>query len=169
MAETTNMKKLFTNEMAGVASIVVMLLAFPLALWYWQARAVPGEYPPGTKIFRLTAVADGGLWTMDRVVGSTYWWKKPRRVQEIELTQGDHVVLLLHSPDVQHSISLAEMHIGPVPIPAGHTVRVEFTADKPGEINFFCVQVCGKDHSKLAGRFIVRERSASASGSPGLQ
>ena len=169
MANMMKIKNLLTHEMAGIALIVVMLLAFPLSLWYWQARVVPGEYPPGTKIIRLTAVADGGLWTMDPVVGSTYWWKKPRRVQDIELTRGDHVVLLLHSPDVQHSISLAELHIGPVPIPAGHTVRVEFTADQPGEINFFCVQVCGKDHSKLAGRFLVRERSAPVSGSPGMQ
>ena len=155
--------------MVGVASVVLMLLAFPLLLWYWQAQIVPGQYPPGTKIIRLTAVAHGGLWTQDSVVGSTYWWKKPRRTQEIRLTEGDHVVLLLRSPDVQHSISIPELRIGPVPIPAGHTVKVEFTASQPGELNFFCVQVCGPDHSKLVGRFLVERRVAAQNSSPGLQ
>jgi heme/copper-type cytochrome/quinol oxidase subunit 2 len=150
-------KKLISREMAGVASVVLMLAAFPLLLWFWQAKVIPGQYPPGTKIIHLTAVADGGVWTQDAVVGYAYWWKKPTRVQEIRLTQGDHVVLFLHSADVQHSISFPELRIGPVQIPAGHTVRVEFTASQPGELNFFCVQVCGRDHSKLAGRFLVLE------------
>jgi heme/copper-type cytochrome/quinol oxidase subunit 2 len=161
-------KNIISKEMAGVASIAVMLLAFPLLLWYWQEVAIPGQYPPGTKVIRLTAVAEGGLWTQDRIVGWSYWWKKPKRVEEIRLTQGDHVLLLLHSPDVHHSISIPELRIGPVPIPAGHTVRVEFTADQPGEINFMCVQVCGKDHSKLAGRFVVQERHPAKAGNSGL-
>lgn len=149
--------------MAGVASVVVMLLAFPLLLWYWTAVHIPGKYPPGSKIIQLTAVAEGGMWTQDAVVGYSYWWKKPTRVSEIRLTQGDHVVLLLHSPDVQHSISIPELHIGPVQISAGHTAEIQFTAEKPGELNFFCVQVCGRDHSKLAGRFIVQPAKAKHS------
>ena len=159
-------KKFLSKEMAGVSSIAVMLLAFPLLLWYWQAVHVPGQYPPGSRIIRLTAVAQDGLWTQDRIIGYSYWWKKPSRVSEIRLVQGQHVVLLLHSPDVQHSISIPELRIGPVPIPAGHTVAVEFTPDAPGELNFMCVQVCGRDHSKLAGRFIVQptQRASTDSG-----
>lgn len=153
-------RKVIHGESAGIISVAMVFVVMPLLLWYWTAVNVPGQFRPGSKIIHLTAVAEGGMWTQDSIVGWSYWWKKPNRVQEIQLTRGDHVVLFLHSPDVQHSISIPELRIGPVPIPAGHTVKVEFDADRAGELNFFCAQVCGRDHSHLTGRFLVLEHNA---------
>jgi heme/copper-type cytochrome/quinol oxidase subunit 2 len=147
-------------EAAAVLAVLLVLGGLPLLLWYWNTVFVPGQYPPGSKIIHLTAVAKGGVWTQDPVVGYAYWWKKPARTSEIRLTKGDHVVLFLHSPDVQHSFSIPDLQLGPVAIPAGHTVEVQFDADRVGELHFMCTQVCGRDHSHLEGRFIVRERSA---------
>jgi len=70
------------------------------------------RYPPGTKVIHLTAIADGGIWTEDRIAGYNYWWKKPARVREMSFTEGDHVVLLLHSPDVEHSFAVRDLHVG---------------------------------------------------------
>lgn len=153
-------KKIIRAETAAVLSVVLLIGGLPLLLWYWRSVFVPGHYPPGSKVIHLTAVANGGVWTQDPMVGYTYWWRKPARTSEIRLTKGDHVVLFLHSPDVQHSFSIPDLNLGPVAIPAGHTVEVEFDADRVGELPFMCAQVCGRDHSHLQGRFIVSERSA---------
>ncbi len=153
--------KVIYKEAAAALSVLAILAGLPFLLWYWRNVYVPGKYPPGTQIIHLTAVADGGIWTRDPIVGYSYWWKTPTRVKEIELKQGSHVVLFLSSPDVQHAFSLPNLHVGPVPVPAGHTVEVGFTADHTDELNFACTQVCGRDHSKLAGQFVdSQSRSA---------
>src|SRR5690242_3071041 len=128
--------KWICKEAAATLAIVLVLAGIPWLLWHWRTQVVPGKYPPGTKIINLTAISKGGIWTEDPIVGYRYWWKTPARVQEIPLLQGDHVVLLLHSPDVHHSFSLPDLHIGPVTIPAGHTVEVEFDASHTGDLNF---------------------------------
>jgi heme/copper-type cytochrome/quinol oxidase subunit 2 len=152
--------KAIRAEAAAVLAVLVVVGSLPLLLWYWHSVFVPRQYPPGSKIIHLTAVAKGGVWTEDPVVGYTYWWKKPVRTSEIHLIKGDHVVLFLHSPDVQHSFSIPDVNLGPVAIPAGHTVAVQFDANRIGELQFMCTQVCGRDHSHLQGRFIITERSS---------
>lgn len=143
------------KELTGVVAVMVVLLGLPLLLWYWQVVVVKHRYPPGTKIITLTAVAEGGFWTQEQVVGYNYWARTPTRVEEIPLNQGDHVVLLLHSADVLHSFAIPLLRIGPVDVPAGHTVGVEFDAERAGVLTFLCWQVCSPDHSKLRGRFLV--------------
>ena len=117
---------------------------------------LPHRYPPGTKVITLTAVANGGIWTQEEIVGSSYWWKKPARAEEIPLNQGDHVVLRLRSVDVLHSFGIPLLRLGPVDVPAGHTVEVEFNAERAGVLTFLCWQVCSPEHPKLRGRFVVK-------------
>ena len=151
------------KEAGGVLAVLLTLAGLPALLWYWQAVALPHHYPPGTKIIALTATADGGLWTQDRIAGYSYWWRKPTRAEEIPLNQGDHVVLLVSSADVLHSFAIPLMRLGPVDVPAGHTVEVKFVADRPGILTFLCWQVCSPEHNNLRGRFLVKA-SAGAEG-----
>jgi hypothetical protein len=144
------------KEAASVLAVVLVLAGVPLLLWYWRAVAVPHRYPPGTKIINLTAVADGGIWTQDQVVGFNYWRGKPTRTEEILLDKGEHVVMRLRSVDVLHSFAIPLLRIGPVDVPAGHTVEVSFIANRTGEITFLCWQVCSPDHPGLHGRFLVK-------------
>lgn len=125
-------------------------------LWHWRHVTSVHRYPAGTKIVTLTAVAKGGVWTQDDVVGLTYWWRKPNRSGDIPLNQGDHVVVRLRSADVLHSFAIPLLRLGPVEIPAGHTVDVEFDAKRPGTLTFLCLQVCSPQHSGLQGRFVVK-------------
>ncbi len=149
-------KNMKWKELAGVAAVVLVLAGLPLALHYWRAVWMQRHYPPGTKFITLTAVARDGIWTEDNVVGYNYWWKKPTRVEDIPLNQGDHVVVRLRSVDVLHSFAIPLLHLGPVEVPAGHTVEVEFDARRPGPLTFLCWQVCSPDHQSLHGRFVVK-------------
>jgi heme/copper-type cytochrome/quinol oxidase subunit 2 len=149
-------RKMLWKEIAAVASVVLVIVGLPLLLWYWQAVISLRSYPPGAKVIDLTAVAQGGIWTEDKVVGYNYWWKKPTRVGDIQLNQGDHVVMRLHSADLLHSFAIPLLHIEPVDIPGGHTVDLQFNADRPGELTFLCYQVCSPEHSSLKGRFLVK-------------
>ena len=70
-------KKAICKETAAVLTVLLVLVGVPLLLWYWRAVLVPGKYAPGTKIFHLTAIADSGIWTEQRIAGYDYWWKNP--------------------------------------------------------------------------------------------
>ncbi len=151
------------KERAGVAAVVLILAGLPTLLWAWRSVILPGEYPPGSKIITLTATADRGIWTEDAIVGYNYWWRTPKRTDDIPLIQGDHVVVRVRSADVLHSFAIPIMHIGPVDVPAGHTVVVQFDATRPGVLTFLCWQVCSPDHGNLHGRFIVKPNGKESS------
>jgi heme/copper-type cytochrome/quinol oxidase subunit 2 len=155
-------KKAICREAAAVVSVVLVLVGIPLLLWYWRSVVVPGRYAPGTKIFQLTALGDRGIWTEQPVVGYDYWWRNPARVNTLRVNQGDHVALLLRSPDVQHSFIMRDLHIGPVPVSAGHTVEVKFDVNTPSELEFLCGQVCGRDHTHMKGSVLVAARGGRA-------
>ena len=153
MAQTMKWK-----EAAGVLAVLTVLLGLPPVLWYWRNVVVPHRYPPGTKIIKLTAVAKGGIWTQEQVVGYNYWRRPPTRTQEILLNQGDHVVVRLRSADLLHTFAIPILHIGPVDVPAGHTVEVQFDANRLGVLTFLCWQVCSPEHPNLRGRFLVKAK-----------
>ena len=145
------------KETAGVLAVVLMLVGLPVSLWRWRNVSLPHQYPPGTKFITLTATADGGIWTQDPIVGYNYWWRTPTRTEEIPLSQGDHVVIHVRSADVLHSFAIPVMRIGPLDVPAGHTIEVQFDANRPGVLTFLCWQMCSPAHGSLHGRFLVKE------------
>jgi cytochrome c oxidase subunit II len=78
---------------------------------------------------------------------------------EIEVDEGDTVVLELRSSDVEHGLSIKEMKVS-VNIPkTGETVRTEFVAKKPGTYFFKCSEYCGSGHSRMRGKLIVRPKN----------
>lgn len=149
-------QKIKWNEAVGGAVVVLVLVGLPLLLHYWRHEALARRYPTGTKIINLTAIARGGLWTQEEIAGVNYWWKKPTRASEIALNKGDHVVVRLHSVDVLHSFAIPLLRLGPVDVPAGHTVEMKFDAGRGGVLTFLCWQVCSPDHPGLRGRFLVK-------------
>jgi heme/copper-type cytochrome/quinol oxidase subunit 2 len=144
-------------------AVILVLLGLPLLLWFWRTDALVHRYPPGTRIINLTAIAHGGIWTREEIAGLNYWWIKPTRATEIPLNRGDHVVVRLHSVDVLHSFAIPLLHLGPVDVPAGHTVEMKFNADRAGVLTFLCWQVCSPDHPGLRGRFLVKGAEAEES------
>lgn len=135
--------------------MVLMLVGLPISLWCWRNIYVPHQYPRGSRIITLTATANGGIWTQDPIVGFNYWWRAPTRTNEITVNQGDHVVVRVRSADVLHSFAIPIMRIGPVDVPAGHTIEVQFDANRSGPLTFLCWQMCSPAHGNLHGRFMV--------------
>lgn len=151
------------KEVAAALAVVLVLVGLPLLLWYWRSVALPHRYPVGSKIITLTAIADGGVWTQEEVIGLNYWWKTASRMSEIPLRQGEHVVVRLRSVDVLHSFAIPILRLGPVDVPAGHTTEVTFEATRAGVLTFLCWQVCSPDHGSLTGRFVVAGRDTDTS------
>lgn len=143
------------KEAGALLAVVLVLVGLPLLLWYWRSVALPHRYPAGSKIVTLTAIAHEGVWTQEEVIGLNYWWMKASPTSEIPLNHGDHVVVRLHSVDVLHSFAIPILRVGPVDVPAGHTVDVIFDANRAGVLTFLCWQVCSPDHPNLRGRFVV--------------
>ena len=144
------------KEAAAILAVVLVLVGLPLVLWYWRSVALPHRYAAGSKIITLTAIADGGVWTQEEVIGLNYWWKKAGRTGEIPLRQGDHVVVRLHSVDVLHSFAIPILRLGPVDVPAGHTVEVTFEANRAGVLTFLCWQVCSPNMTACEVGFSLR-------------
>ena len=65
------------------------------------------------------------------------------------------MALRLRSADVLHTFAIPLLRLGPVDVPAGHTVELEFDADRAGTLTFLCWQVCSPEHGHLRGRFLV--------------
>ena len=108
-------------------------------------------------------MAKGGIWTLDDVVGANYWLRTPTRAEDIPINQGDHVVLRLRSADVLHSFAIPILRKGPVEVPAGHTVELEFDVERSGSLMFPCWQVCSPDHGNLHGHFVAKVTAAAES------
>ena len=143
------------KEAGAVVAVLLVLAGLPLLLWAWRSVLLPHRYPPGTKIITLTAVANGGIWTQQEITGWDYWWRKPTRTADIQLNHGDHVVVQLHSVDVLHSFAIPSLRLGPVDVPAGHTVEVKFNAEEADVLMFLCWQWCSPHHPNLRGNFVV--------------
>lgn len=74
----------------------------------------------------------------------------------IQVKKGQRVCLKLTSQDVEHGIMIDGYHVhvhGTKDSPG----EVQFVADRVGEFNFICHQVCGTGHDDMKGKLIVSE------------
>jgi cytochrome c oxidase subunit 2 len=79
--------------------------------------------------------------------------------ETIEVTEGDRVVLRLHSADTVHGLSVKEFKAR-VKIPkTGEPVTLEFVADKPGTFRMACSEYCGGGHSGMRGTLVVHPKA----------
>lgn len=56
----------------------------------------------------------------------------------------------LRSADLLHSFAIPLLRIGPVDVPAGHTVEVKFDANRPGVL-IFCAGRCAVPTTLIFG------------------
>lgn len=75
---------------------------------------------------------------------------------QITVKKGEHVKLVLKSADVTHGFAIDELDIATEVAP-GPPKIVEFTPQRAGRFEFYCVVRCGKDHLKMRGALIVQE------------
>lgn len=142
------------SERIAVTATLLTLLGLPIALLGYKQFYLPHKFS-GARIITLTALASDGVWTQEQVRGTNYWRKHFLATPEIQVKQGETVVLRLASADVLHSFSIPALNIGPFDVPAGEVREVQFKAEKPDTLVFLCWQVCSPVHGKLHGTIVV--------------
>ena len=75
---------------------------------------------------------------------------------EIVVNKGERVILHIKSVDVTHGFSIIDYDINEQLNP-GQEVTVNFVADKAGEFTFFCSVPCGRGHSSMQGKLVVKQ------------
>ncbi len=73
----------------------------------------------------------------------------------IEVNQGDHVKIVVHSADGTHGFEIKKLGIKREIKRGGEPVTIEFDADRPGTFEIKCSEYCGKGHSHMAGTLVV--------------
>lgn len=81
--------------------------------------------------------------------GSFYY--KPNMIR---VSKGDKVKITINSVSMMHDINIAEYNVHSSPAQSGHSVSVEFTADKAGNFEMFCSIGQHRANGQV-GRFIV--------------
>jgi cytochrome c oxidase subunit 2 len=74
------------------------------------------------------------------------------------IPKGEPVVFHVRSRDVLHSFFAPNLRIKQDAVP-GMTIPVWFTAEKVGEYDLICAELCGWGHYKMAGKVRVLERA----------
>jgi cytochrome c oxidase subunit II len=77
--------------------------------------------------------------------------------ERIEVTEGDHVRLVVHSADGVHGIGIKKFKVEEQ-IPRGETVTIDFVASTVGTFPVLCSEYCGKGHEDMKGTLVVKVR-----------
>ena len=77
----------------------------------------------------------------------------------LEVDQGDRVVLRARSVDTAHGLAIKEFKVKKDLPDTGEEITVEFVASKVGTFRIECSEYCGKGHSKMRGRLVVRPQA----------
>jgi cytochrome c oxidase subunit II len=77
--------------------------------------------------------------------------------ERIEVTEGDHVRLVVRSADGVHGIGIKKFKVEEK-IPRGEEVTIEFVASAPGTFPILCSEYCGKGHEDMKGTLVVKVR-----------
>ena len=121
------MKKTFITALVAYAALGILL-----------STVVIGSGPPQEKVIKLTAK------------------KFAFSPDEITITKGEPIVLVISSEDVKHGFNLPDFGIR-ADIKPGATARISFTPDKAGRFTFACDVFCGSGHEDMSGTLTVTE------------
>jgi len=67
----------------------------------------------------------------------------------ISINKGDKVKIIVDNTDTLHGIRIPELNV------KGNEI-LEFTADKTGEFDWYCNNMCGEEHKTMRGKIIVK-------------
>jgi cytochrome c oxidase subunit 2 len=123
------------NRMRLPAFVLIVAAMVP------AAPADPPGDPPGTRSFE--------------VVASRFKFEP----DVFEVDEGDRVVIRVHSADTAHGLAIKEFKVKKDLPDTGEEITVEFVAAKAGTFRMECSEYCGKGHSKMRGRLVVRPKA----------
>ena len=142
-------------EAVGILLVLVTLVGIPLWVLSEESRAsrAPGE--ENLHVIYLTAVAKGGIYTFEDIVGHNYWRRQPEVARPV-VRVGEKVLFRLRSADVIHGFSIPELQVGPIYIEPGTVTEVRFEPKESGEYLIQCTFRCGGCHEEMFAVLEVR-------------
>jgi heme/copper-type cytochrome/quinol oxidase subunit 2 len=142
-------------EVAGIVLVLATLVGIPL--WALREESRANEIPEGEDlhVITLTAVADGGIFTFEDVVGHNYWRRQPKVARPV-VRVGETILFRLKSADVTHGFSIPELAVGPIYIEPGYVTEVRFEPEESGEYLIQCSTRCGCCHEEMFAILEVR-------------
>lgn len=79
----------------------------------------------------------------------------------IEVTEDDHVRLIVRSGDGVHGIGIKKFKVSKVVPRGGEQVTIDFIASASGSFPILCSEHCGEGHEEMTGTLIVRAKPKS--------
>lgn len=76
----------------------------------------------------------------------------------LEVTEGDHVRLLVTSADGVHGVGIKKFKVSKVIPRGGEPVTIDFVASAPGSFPILCSELCGEGHEEMTGTLVVRAK-----------
>src|ERR1700678_400453 len=127
---------------------VISFLVF-MVIFAWGAVVFFQERTPPTDATEVYVVAKKWMWKVEKAEGQ-------REINELHVTVGRDVKLIMTSQDVIHSFYIPAFRIKQDVLPGRYTVEW-FRATKPGVYHLFCAEHCGTQHSGMVGNIVVQE------------
>lgn len=140
------------GEIIAFVLLIGSLIIIPIMIY----ASAPWKSSDDQKVIYLTAVANKGVWTDQKVNSLNAAWKD-FSAAHIVLTKGEEILFRLTSADVTHSFYIPELNLGPIIVEAGHTYDVPFKADSSGTFTYYCTTACGDCHFYMQGLLSVVE------------
>jgi heme/copper-type cytochrome/quinol oxidase subunit 2 len=143
------------TEIIGSVLVLAMLVAVPLWALREEARVNDYSEEENLRVFTMTALADGGIFTFEDVVGHNYWRRQPEVARPV-VRVGETVLFRLKSADVTHGFSIPELDVGPIYIEPGYVTEIRFEPKESGEFLIQCTARCGCCHEEMFAILEVR-------------
>ena len=145
------------KEKLAAITVLMIIIAVPGIVGWYQYVRVPSQYPSEVKVFHITGVAENGAWTLEKVNGLNYWWKRFAPMI-LYLDVGDEVLLKIKSADMLHRFYVPALNLGPVDIKPGHVEEVRFQAKNAGVYRYYCTSMCGGCHFYMTGWIVITRK-----------
>lgn len=77
----------------------------------------------------------------------------------VDVTEGEHVRLVVKSGDGVHGVAIKKFKVNKVVPRGGEPVTIDFVASEPGTFPILCSEFCGDGHEDMRGTLVVRAKA----------
>jgi cytochrome c oxidase subunit 2 len=77
----------------------------------------------------------------------------------IEITEGDHVRLVIKSDDGVHGVEIKKFKVNKLIPRGGKPITIDFVATSAGTFPIMCSEECGEGHEDMSGSLVVRAKA----------
>lgn len=141
-------------EIAAALLVLATLAGIPAWVVMTESASAVVRGTDNPHVITLTAVAEGGIWTEEDVIGHSYWRRMPKPARLV-VRVGETAVIRLKSADVTHSFAIPDLGVDPVVVEPGHVSEVRFVPTEPGQYLIQCSLRCGACHEEMRTTIVV--------------